>query len=298
MNNSRLKYVLITPAHNEGKYIEKTVESVVKQTILPVKWIIISDGSTDNTDDIVNKYTEKNPWIELIHLPHLRERDFAAKVNAFNAGYEKVISLEYDIIGNLDADVSFPEDYFEFLLDKFSNDHTLGVAGTHYTEENFHSFKNSFIDVHHVNGQIQLFTKKCFIEIGGYQPIKGGGIDWVAVTTARMKGYKTYSFAERTYHHYRTMGTANGSVLKARFHYGKKDYFLGGHPLWEVARALFQMKQKPYFIGGLFILFGYFSAFIIRMKRPISDELIRFHRYEQTSRLKELIWKRFDLNRN
>jgi len=298
MNNSHLKYVLITPAHNEGKFIEKTIQSVVNQTILPVKWVIVSDGSTDNTDEIIKKYLDKNPWLELVHLSRKKERNFAAKVDAFNAGYEKMKSLEYDLIGNVDADVSFPEDYFEFLLTKFFEDNSLGVAGTHYTEGDFHSFQDSYIDVQHVNGQIQLFTKKCFTDIGGYQPIKGGGIDWVAVTTARMKGWKTYSFSERTFKHYRKMGTAESNVLKARLHYGKKDYFLGGHPLWEVARGLFQMKQKPYIIGGVFLLYGYFSSFIRRMKRPVSDELMRFHRSEQMLRLKGLFGKGLKLKRN
>jgi len=206
--------------------------------------------------------------------------------------------LEYDLIGNVDADVSFPNDYFEFLLDKFLNDNSLGVAGTHYTEGDIHSFADSFINVHHVNGGIQLFRNKCFKEIGGYQPIKGGGIDWVAVTTARMKGWKTYSFSERTFHHYRPIGTAESNVLKASLHYGKKDYFLGGHPLWQFARGLFQMKNKPYLIGGFCLWLGYFGSFIRRMKRPISDELVSFYRKEQMSRLKELLGRKLKLNRN
>ena len=86
MHNSKLKYVLITPAHNEGKFIEKTIQSVVSQTILPLKWVIVSDGSTDNTDEIIKKYLDQNPWIELLHLSRERERNFAAKVDAFNAG--------------------------------------------------------------------------------------------------------------------------------------------------------------------------------------------------------------------
>jgi glycosyltransferase involved in cell wall biosynthesis len=298
INNSKLRYVLVTPAHNEADYIEKTIKSVIKQTILPVKWIIVSDGSTDHTNDIVKKYLDHNPWLELLNLPERKVRNFAAKVEAFNAGYKKIKSLKYDLIGSVDADVSFPEDYFEYLLEKFSTDESLGVAGTHYTEGEFHSFNDSFINVHHVNGQIQIFRKNCYSDIGGYQPNKGGGIDWVAVTTARMKGWKTYSFDERTFHHHRTMGTADTSVLGARFHYGKKDYFLGGHPVWEIARGLFQMTKKPYVIGGFFMLAGYFVSSLKRIERSVSRELMTFYRKEQLSRLRSLVFEKFGINRS
>src|ERR1017187_2624764 len=107
-------YVLITPARNEARFIEVTIKSVVAQTHRPLKWVIVSDGSTDGTDDIVGRYMADHPWIELIRMPERRERHFAGKVHAFNAGYAKVTGLNYDIIGNLDADVSFDEDYLEF----------------------------------------------------------------------------------------------------------------------------------------------------------------------------------------
>jgi glycosyltransferase involved in cell wall biosynthesis len=125
-----LKYVLITPARNEEAFIEKTIQSVIAQTILPKKWIIVSDGSTDRTDNIVAHFTEKYPWIELVRMPEHRDRQFAAKVHCFNAGYSRLQELDYEIIGNLDADISFEEDYFEFLLEKFAMMPGLGVAGT------------------------------------------------------------------------------------------------------------------------------------------------------------------------
>ena len=196
-------------------------------------------------------------WLELVRLPADRPRDFAAKVHAFNAGLARVRDLEFDVIGNLDADVSFGPDYFEYLLGKFAEMPELGVAGTHYIEGDFHSFKDSHINVHHVNGQCQLFRRACFEEIGGYVPNKGGGIDWVAVTTARMKGWSTYSFDERVFYHHRKMGTAGTGELGARFHYGKKDYFLGGHPLWQLFRSAYQMGKKPYVFGGLCLMSGY-----------------------------------------
>src|SRR5271154_5339692 len=108
-----LKYVLITPARNEAAFIETTIQSVVAQTLLPLRWIIVSDGSTDGTDDIVKKYAAENPWMELVRMPERQERHFAGKVHAFNAGYARVKDLGYDVIGNLDGDTSFDGDYFE-----------------------------------------------------------------------------------------------------------------------------------------------------------------------------------------
>lgn len=284
-----LEYVLITPARNEGAYIELTIQSVIAQTVLPKRWVIVSDGSTDDTDAIVERYLPDHPWLALVKLPPRAERHFAAKVNAFNAGYERVHDLRFDVIGNIDGDVSFGPDYFEFLLEKFASNPRLGVAGTHYIEGDFHSFKDSYINVQHVNGQCQLFRRECFAEIGGYVPIKGGGIDWVAVTTARMKGWTTRSYSERIFNHHRKMGTAGTSELGARFHYGKKDYFLGGHPLWQLFRSAFQVAKKPYVLGGLALLSGYFWCWLRRVERPISAELMRFHRAEQMARLKQLM---------
>lgn len=284
-----LKYVLVTPARNEAAFIEQTIRSVAAQTVLPERWVIVSDGSTDETDRIVEQYLAGRPWLELVRRPVREERNFAAKVEAFNEGYARVRDIDYDVIGNIDGDVSFDPDFFEYLLGKFGEMPDLGVAGTHYVEGEFHSFRDSFINVEHVNGQCQMFRRKCFEDIGGYVPIRGGGIDWVAVTTARMKGWKTRSFEERVFYHHRKMGTAGTSELGARFHYGKKDYFLGGHPLWQLFRGTFQMTKPPYVLGGLSLMLGYLSCWLSGKNRPVSDELMRFHRAEQMSRLRGLL---------
>jgi glycosyltransferase involved in cell wall biosynthesis len=289
-NSDKLSYVLITPARNEEAYIEKTIKAVISQSVLPAKWIIVSDGSIDKTDEIVKKYLDGNAWIELLRMSEHRDRQFAAKVNCFNAGYERVKNLQYDIIGNLDADISFEEDYFEFLLEKFRLIPELGVAGTPFIEEGYSSATDSFEGAKHVAGGCQLFRRQCFDEIGGYIPNKGGGIDWIAVTTARMKGWKTTSFREKFFHHYRSLGSAGTNSLGAFFRYGAKDYYLGGHPLWEFFRVIYQMTKKPLLLGGLALLTGYFWAFMSRMSRPVSPELIKFHRKEQMEKLK-LIFK-------
>lgn len=286
--NGLPSYVLVTPARNEEDYIEKTIQSVISQTVLPLKWIVVSDGSTDRTDEIVRKYLPRHPWMELVRMPERRERHFAGKATCFQAGYQKVRDLRYDIIGNLDADISFEKDYLEYLLDQFRGRPDLGVAGTPYIEGTI-QYDYNYVSIEHVSGPAQLFRRECFEEIGGYVPIKGGGIDLVAVTTARMKGWKTRTFTDRIFVHHRAIGTGSGSALKARFRFGKQDYYLGGHPLWEIFRCIHQMRNKPYALGGLFLMSGYLWACLKRVERPVPPEFVRFRRKEQMERLRDKI---------
>jgi biofilm PGA synthesis N-glycosyltransferase PgaC len=283
------RYVLITPARNEERFIEKLIQSVTNQNFLPTKWVIVNDGSTDTTAAIVSGYLTKYPWIELLSLSPHRDRSFAAKVHAFNAGLSRVQDLDYEVIGNLDSDVSFDSDYFAFLMNKFQENPDLGVAGTIFLEEGYSSGADSFEGQNHVAGGCQLFRSRCFQDIGGYIPNKAGGIDWIAVTTARMKGWKTRSFREKSFFHYRSLGTAERSLLASSFSYGEKDYYLGGHPLWELFRVAYRVTKKPYFFGGAALFLGYVSAYLRRMDRPISDELKRFHRKEQMKKLRAIL---------
>jgi glycosyltransferase involved in cell wall biosynthesis len=281
-----MNYVLITSARNEEKFIDGTIRSVVAQTHLPERWVIVDDGSTDRTAEIVEGYLADHPWIELIRRPKRLDRNFAAKAHAVNAGLEHVRSLQFEVLGNLDADVSFEPDYMAFLMQKFSADPTLGVAGTPFTEEGFDSMKDSFAGENYVSGPCQLFRYRCFEEIGGYVPNRAGGVDWIAVMTARMKGWTARSFPGQRFHHHRKMGTAEKGALSALFSYGEKDYYLGGSPVWQLFRVTYRMTKKPVLTGGLALLFGYCSAALRRMERPVSTELMRFHRREQMKKLK------------
>jgi glycosyltransferase involved in cell wall biosynthesis len=288
-NLDNINLVIITPARNEEDYIEQTIKSVISQTLLPKMWVIVSDGSTDNTDTIVKKYVKQCNYIKLLSLPEKKERHFAAKAEAIKAGIQLLKEVEYNLLCIIDADISFDSDYFKFLTDKFKHDDSLGLAGTDYIEGGFHSSKDSYISESHVNGACQLFRRECWEEIGGYTPIKGGGIDWVAVMTARMKGWKTHSFKEKTFNHLRPIGTAEANKFKSRYMYGKKDYFLGGHPIWQLFRVLFTMTKRPYFFGGFALFIGYMWSWTIRLKRPIHPDLIKFHRKEQMGRLKAIL---------
>lgn len=282
-----LNYVLITPARNEAAFLEQTIQSVVAQTRRPLRWVIVSDGSTDGTDEIVKRYAALHDWIELVRTPERQERHFAGKVLAFNAGYARVKDLDYEVIGNLDADITFETDYFSFLLSKFQLFPELGVAGTPFREGSF-QYDYRFTSSEHVSGACQLFRRKCFEAVGGYVPLKVGGIDLVAVVTARMRGWKTRCFTERVCEHHRQTQAGEHSRLARTFKSGHHDYLMGVHPLWQFSRSVYQMTKPPFMLSGSALLLGYASALLSRADRPVSTEFIAFRRQEQMRRLKAL----------
>jgi glycosyltransferase involved in cell wall biosynthesis len=293
-----MKYVLITSARNEESFITRTLDSVTTQTVLPERWVILDDGSSDRTAAIVADYAARFAWIMLVQQPKREGRNFAAKAQAVNRALELLRDVGFEVLGNLDADVSFEPDYMAFLLQKFEADPALGVAGTPFTEAGgYDSTRDSFEGENFVAGPCQMFRRRCFAEVGGYVPNPAGGVDWIAVMTARMKGWTTRSFSEKRFHHHRSMGTAERSPVAALFSYGEKDYYLGGSPVWQLFRVTYRLAKKPYVTGGLALLFGYVWAALRRLKRPVSPELMRFHRAEQMKKLAAILRSLFRLRK-
>jgi poly-beta-1,6-N-acetyl-D-glucosamine synthase len=284
-------YVLITPARNEADFIELTIRSVIAQTLRPLKWVIVDDASTDRTPEIVKSYAAANPWIEVVQMSERRERSFAGKANAVNAGRERLGNLGYGVIGNLDADVSFEPDYFEFLMNRFAENAKLGVCGTAFREGNL-SYNYEFVGTDHVSGMCQMFRRECFDQIGGYPAIKSGGIDLIAVLSARAKGWETKTFVEKSFLHHRSQGGALHTGLRARWQMGRKDYLLGNHPVWEFFRTIYQMGHRPYVIGGALVLASYIWSGLCGTERSIPAELMVLRRGEQLDRLKAILMRR------
>ena len=283
-------FVLITAARNEEEHLERTILSIVSQTVQPVRWIIVNDGSADATPAIIDRYASSYPWITRLDMPQHRDRSFAAKANCFNAACRSIEGLPYEVIGNIDADITFEPDYLEFLLKKFAEIPDLGVAGTPLLAAGgYDTAKDSFEGENYVAGPCQLFRRSCLEEVGGYVPNKAGGVDWIAVTTARMKGWTTRSFGEKRYFHHRNFGTAERGPLAALYSYGEKDYYLGGSPLWEVCRIAYRIAKPPVFFGGVALGIGFLFASIRRIPRAVSPELMRFHRQEQMQKLGSIV---------
>jgi len=291
-------YVLITPARNEAAFIELIIESVLRQTFRPAKWVIVSDGSTDGTDEMVSRYAAQHDWIELVRKPERKERHFAGKVEAFNAGYARVKDLEFEVIGNLDADVTLDdEDYFDFVMSKFAENPRLGVCGTAYREGDS-TYPPPFTSLEDVPGACQMFRRQCFESIGGYRPVRFGGIDVIAVFSAQAQGWQTRTFLEKMFLHRRTVGSAQTEGdCRRRLHDGGKDYVLGSHPAWEFFRSIYLMKSKPYIVGGALSLVGYFWAMFRGTARAIPEDLMRIRRKGQMQRLKGIL-RRYSMPRS
>jgi biofilm PGA synthesis N-glycosyltransferase PgaC len=285
-------YALVTPARNEVRLIEATIRAVAAQTVRPLRWIIVSDGSTDGTDELVSLYTALYEWIELVQMPPRAERHFGGKVLAIRAGLERLKDVPYDVVACLDADITFESDYFEYLLEKLVLNPELGIVGTPYKDTTSEMYDYRFVSVEHVSGACQVFRRTCYEEIGGYVVAKGGAIDTIAALTARMKGWKTRTFTDKICLHHRAIGTAQGGAIEARFTLGKRDYAIGNHPLWEVLRGLYQMTKKPLLVRGLALLAGYLWAAMQKAERPVSSELRAFRRKEQMDHLVSLITRR------
>ncbi len=289
LRNGNKRYVLITAAKNEEKYIARAINAVVGQTVLPKRWVIVDDGSTDNTRDIVREYASVYEFISIIHLNAGTKANFGSQVRAINIGYGEVSSIGYDFIGNMDADVSFDSDYYERILRNFAADTQLGLAGGFIYEESNGRFESrKFNTVRSVAHAVHLFRRECFESIGGYIPLPFGGSDTVAEDMARMKGWKVRSFPEiLVYHHRKTCGVEG--VLKGGFRQGLMDYSIGCHPLFEILKCGARWKSSPLFLYAGLRLIGFLWASVKDDKRIVPVDFVRYLREEQLSRIRGFI---------
>jgi glycosyltransferase involved in cell wall biosynthesis len=288
------KYILITAAYNEEQHIARTIESVIRQEILPLKWAIISDGSTDKTDQIIQEYARRFPFIQYLRSnkkKNLRKL-FFSKVHALAAAYAALQNVQAEFIGNLDADMVLPPGYYKSILAKFAANPRLGVASGTF-EENIHGRLIKHIPPEHQTpGALQVFRRECYTGIGGY-PLLDGGEDAAAETMIRMHGWESRSYTDIVALHLKPMGIkSTGSRLKFLFKLGKIDYFLGMHPLFAFVKLIKRIFEPPYFIGGMAILLGFIITASRKPQRNISTDYIRFSRKEQWQRLLA-IFKRF-----
>ncbi len=279
-------YVLMTAAYNEGANIERTITSVLQQTQLPRRWVIVSDGSSDKTGEIVKKYAGQCDFIRFLELQRSPGHSFSSKVVALHKGLHLLGGVDFAFIGNLDADIALDPAYFEELIKRFERFPRLGLASGFVYEESdgqFCSRRNNRTDS--VPHAAQLVRHECYEAIGGYTVLKYGGEDWYAQTCARMKGWTAEAIPELKIYHLRHTG-AGSSVLRHRFRLGRLDYSVGSDPLFEVFKCLRRLPERPLLIGGLTRLAGFAWSWTLREGRPVSDEFIEFLRREQRQKLK------------
>jgi biofilm PGA synthesis N-glycosyltransferase PgaC len=278
-------YVLITAAYNEDRYIENVLRSVVSQVHPPKRWVIVSDGSTDRTDEMVLNYAKDYPFIELLPLREEHARNFAAQVNAIRSGYERLKDLDFEFVGNLDADVSFGPEYFQRLIQIMRNERDLGLSGGFIYEDGPQGFSSR----HHnttnsVAHAVQFFRRECYESIGGYIPLPYGGPDWCAEISVRMKGWRVQAIPELQVNHHRSTGGGTG-VLRYAFQQGMMDHSLGSHPAIEVLRCVRRLRDRPYGLSALVRMSAFLYATVRRQKRPVSKEFVKFLRKSEMGRL-------------
>jgi poly-beta-1,6-N-acetyl-D-glucosamine synthase len=280
------RYVLMTAAHNEEAHIEETMRSVACQTVLPHRWVIISDNSSDRTDEIVRDYAERHAFIQLLRVDRPAGRNFGAKVRALHRGYKLVENLAYSYIGNLDADITVGPTYFETLIHCFERQPALGMTGGFLYEEQEGQFascwNNSTHDVFHA---AQLVRRECYEAIGGYSVLKYGGEDWLAQTSARMKGWKVEALSDLAIFHHRHTGTGDPRVLRDRFRLGLGDHSFGSDPLFEALKCLRRVHEKPFLLGAMARMVGFCWGYISGKRPAVSPEMVAYLRQEQRSRV-------------
>ncbi len=267
---------IISPVRNEAQFVQKTLDAMVEQTVHPVEWLFVDDGSTDDTRAIIESYVERHIWIRVISRGDRGFRQLGAGViAAFNFGREQLRSKDYEYIAKLDGDMSFPPRYLEIMVGKLTSEPTLAaVSGKVFRPEKGDYVEEYIID-EMVAGQFKLYRRDAFDDIGGFtQTILWDGID---IHRCRMKGYKTLSFhdPEARLIHHRLMGSSDKSVFTGRVRLGRGIWFMGYHPLYAIASGLFRTHERPYVIGGMIIIASYFYAAIKREPRFEDQEFIQ-----------------------
>ena len=283
----RSSYVVITPARNEARFIEHTLQSMVQQTVRPVRWVVVDDGSTDRTAEIVAGYAARFDFIRLVRMVRDPQRDFAKKVGAFNRGLDELRDIDFDFIGNIDADMSFGPDYFDKVLASFDHEPRLGIAGgivyTRFTD----SFKTYDHTLDSVGGKVQLFRRQCFDDIGGYRALPWGGIDATAEIMARMRGWLVRKSLDAPAYEHRPTGFAYGNPLQIKFFEGRRFHSLGYDPLFFALRCLSRAAEYPFVLGSGVALARYAWAALRREAHALPDDVVRFLRTEQRRKLRQ-----------
>jgi hypothetical protein len=285
-SDSGRSYVLMTAAHNEEAFIEKTITSILSQTVLPSRWIIVSDGSTDKTNEIVQRYADQNSFISFLKLTRPPGRNFGSKGLALEQGGKLLEGVSFDFIGNLDADVALEPAYFETLIQQFERDPQLGIAAGFIYEEQNGEFQNRSANrVDSVPHAAQLVRRECYESIKGYQVFKYGGEDWYAQQCAKMNGWHAEAMPALKVFHERHTGAA-GSLLKHQFRLGRLDYSFGSDPIFEVMKCALRVSEKPLFLGAMTRLIGFVWSALKTEKRPVSDGFVSFLRKEQMTKVR------------
>jgi poly-beta-1,6-N-acetyl-D-glucosamine synthase len=282
---SLVPYIIITPARNEADYLQRTVDSVAAQTIRPIKWVLVNDGSTDATASLMDAAARQHPWIQAVHRPDRGFRQSGGGViEAFYDGYRLVDGMAWDCLVKLDGDLSFAPSYFEQCFARFAADAKLGIGGgTICGRINGQLLPEAHDDPpFHVRGATKIYRRPCWEAIGGL--IKAPGWDTLDEVKANMLSWATYTFPELTLEHFRHTGNADGA-WKNWLKNGRANYISGYHPLFMMCKCLSRLREKPYGLVSAGLGFGFLSGYWRRVPRVDDDKLIKYLRDQQIRRM-------------
>jgi poly-beta-1,6-N-acetyl-D-glucosamine synthase len=288
-SRKKSRYVLVTPVRDELATIGRTIDAVTRQTLQPSEWIIVSDGSTDGTNNVVEAAAETYTWIRLLLLSPRPYRSFAAVVESTQAGVKALTQRDYSYVGLLDADLDFQANYFETLIGHFEANPKLGLAGGAVIDRGMprNRLPRNRIDV---PGAVQLFRRDCFERLGGLIPIPEGGWDCVTCAMARMGGFETKLVTDLIVDHLKARNTSQGAPLRRLWQLGVRDYAVGYDPVFELFKCLERVTEPPFFLSSLSRWLGFCTGAARRRPRAVPRRVIEFVQQEQRRRLRSL-WR-------
>lgn len=279
------RYIVITPARNEESNIAHTLASMIAQEIRPCLWIIVDDGSSDSTPQIVEKHALIHPWIRLVRRPDRGSRKQGGGViEAFYDGYSQIGTTEWDFLVKFDSDLSFEPNYFRLCLEQFAADPKLGIGGGMICQE----VEGKLVceapgdPAFHVRGATKIYRRECWEGIGGL--LKAPGWDGIDELKASMLGWTTRTFRNIPLRHHRYTGSADGT-WKNLVKFGLSNYIAGYHPLFMFAKCFKRLFQEPYVIGSLGLACGFLKGYVTGHAQVNDPALIHFVRQQQINRL-------------
>lgn len=291
MNQQSTRYVVITPVRDEEENLQSTIESMIRQTVLPQEWVIVNDGSKDGTGKIIDDYASRYPWIRAVHRADRGYRKAGGGVvDAFYDGYRALTCRDWDFLTKFDGDLTFDPDYFEKCFDEFYRDNRLGVGGgvICYVVDGIKRFEEA--PAFHVRGATKIYRKACWDGIGGF--LAAPGWDTMDEVKANSLGWATRSFPRLHLNHHRNTGSADG-LWPTLVKYGRANYICGYHPLFMLSKCCVRLFRKPYVIGSIGLMYGFVSGYITNVPQVDDPAAIAYLRRQQLGRLfgGETIWR-------
>jgi glycosyltransferase involved in cell wall biosynthesis len=284
-------YVIVTACKNEAAYIGDLIGTVARQTLRPVKWVIVDDNSSDQTCELAQSAGREYDFIEVRRAGSNRPRSFSSQVFAQQEGYEALRNLAFDFVAFLDADIRLPFDYYEKVLSCFSHNESLAVAGGLVVDKmgDTECRSRSKSVNHHVPGGVQCFRRRCYEEIGGYTPIAGGGQDTVAEIMCMMRGGQVRSFLDIVAYHLRPTQSNAHNLFQEGMRWGQMRYNLGYHPLYYGLTTTMRFIKRPSIKLAAGQFYAFLRATVLAKQRSVSPEFVKFIRQLQLHNLRSAI---------